>query len=1356
MSDARPPPAKPHRRTGKILLLVAGGLVALPLCAIALVLGAANTGAGQRLIEGQVAVLTGGQVTLRGLSGRFPDALRLAHGELHDAKGVWLSLDGVVLNWSPLALIGGTARIQDLTAGHVALTRLPVPAVSARPAPTSQGSFSLPVTVELRALHVARLDLGASLAGEMSASRIDGAGTFRSVADARLKLAIDRLDSPGTYRLDAAVSRLSIAAHLRAIEPPNGLLGGLARLPALGALDVTAAIDGPRHAERTDVKILAGKLTAISAGTIDLVGDSLALDVGASAPAMSPRPNISWAGLTLKAHMRGAFTSPDIAAHALVQDFAGGGASFATLTLDATGSKGPVDAHAVLTGLIIAGAKPELFAASPLDLTAHADVAKPDIPFRFGLRHSLLTADGSGHAGGDVAVSLHTDVPDLAPLAAIGHVDIRGRTDATASLAMHGDTTDVTLDGAADFLPGSQAPVAGLLGHTVYGATARLAGEDFSVTRAFLDGKAAHASVTGTDTGTGLAMAWRVGLTDLAALSPRLLGALQATGRIDGPRSGLAVQAEITGDIGTKSIRKSPVSITVNAQDLPNRPEGSIEASGSFAGSPLRLSATLNQLVDSGMHAGISKATWKSFSANADMVLAQGATVPSGKFAARMTRLADLAPVVGRAIAGTVTLEATSQTEGTHIAQFAMRGSGISAAGAGIDRLALAGTLRDPAAASRSLSLVLTADGLSASATTGSAKLTANGTLDALKIGATGALLVSGDPVTLSAQALVNAPGKIVTLQRVSADAKGEALRLLAPARIGFGDTVGVDRLRLSLGQATFEAAGRISPTLDFSASLRNVTPDLARPFAPSLSAAGVLTADARLTGTLAAPSGNLRVQAAGLRIRSGPGASLPAGNLLATASLGGGVATITAHAAAGPKLSVSASGNAPLQAGGALRVHTSGRFDLTLLDPILGATGKRAAGNLVLNADASGTFATPRIDGALTLTKGEVQDFVQGIRMTDIDAHLTEAGDTLQIQTFTAKAAPGTVSLDGSIGVLAPGLPIDIHVHARNARPLASDLLTATLDADLSIHGQAQTGLDASGKITVRRADINIPNSLPPNVAVLNVRRPGQKPAPPASATASAAVNLDLILSAPQNIFVRGHGLDAELGGRITIAGSSVAPQIGGGFQLRRGDISVAGTTLNFSKGQVGFDGTGVTGKIDPTLNFTADSTSGGVTATLAVTGYADAPKITLSSVPDLPQDEVLAHLLFGQSMKDLTAIQIAQIASALAELSGVTNGDPLAWARKRLGLDRLSVSAGAGTTTGATVEAGRYVAPGVYVGAKQSTSGGYTAANVQIDLTKRLKATAQLASGGGNVQGATPENDPGSSIGLSYQFDY
>jgi translocation and assembly module TamB len=238
--------------------------------------------------------------------------------------------------------------------------------------------------------------------------------------------------------------------------------------------------------------------------------------------------------------------------------------------------------------------------------------------------------------------------------------------------------------------------------------------------------------------------------------------------------------------------------------------------------------------------------------------------------------------------------------------------------------------------------------------------------------------------------------------------------------------------------------------------------------------------------------------------------------------------------------------------------------------------------------------------------------------------------------------------------------------------------------------------------------------------------------------------------------VFVRGRGLDAETGGELHVTGTSAAPQIAGGFDMRRGTFDLGGSSLRFTSGKVSFNGTGLSQKIDPTLDFVAESTSNNITAKLTVTGYADAPRIALTSTPDLPQDEILARLLFGTSAKDLTPLQLAQIASAIAAISGV-GGDglnPLAAVQKSLGLDRLST--GSTPTGGTTVEAGRYVSERVYVGAKQNTQGG-TQAQVQVDLTKNLKLQATLGMGGTvPVQGTTPDNDPGSSVGFSYQFEY
>jgi translocation and assembly module TamB len=334
--------------------------------------------------------------------------------------------------------------------------------------------------------------------------------------------------------------------------------------------------------------------------------------------------------------------------------------------------------------------------------------------------------------------------------------------------------------------------------------------------------------------------------------------------------------------------------------------------------------------------------------------------------------------------------------------------------------------------------------------------------------------------------------------------------------------------------------------------------------------------------------------------------------------------------------------------------------------------------------------------------------------------------------------------------------MPVDITIAARDARPVSSDLLTADLDMDLRVRGAARSKIDAVGRVHVKHADINIPGGLPPEVAVLDVRRPGEKRAPPPEEPA-LVVGLDVEVDAPRAVFVRGRGLDAEMGGKLHVGGTAAAPEISGGFALRQGTFDLAGTKLKFVRGDVGFSGAGVQRRLDPTINLAAETAAAGVTAKLGVTGFASAPQIALSSTPELPQDEVLSRLLFGKILKELTPMQVVQIAQAVNTLRGGGGGglNPLAKVKKRLGLDQLSVSGGGEGQSGPSVEAGRYVSERVSVGVRQSTSGN-TQARVQVDLTRRLKAETTVGSGGGTLQGTTPESSPGTSVGLVYQVEY
>jgi translocation and assembly module TamB len=1337
------------RRAAKSLGWIVGVLIGIPVLLAVAVLVGANVDPGRRLIERLTPQLTGDVVRLSGISGRFPEALRIAHIEVRDKVGAYVTVTDAALDWSPLALLRGVASVDLLSAANVTVARLPVSSGS-----SSGSTFSVPLRVDVRQLRIGALAVARPVAGVAATlaveghARIDVLRDLPDIAaqdDAAIVLALR--DGSARYDIDAAIAPGGNHAVVTVDEPQGGLIGNLAALPAIGAIAARLTVDGPRDALATQLGVTAGGLKADARGTVDAVHQAADLTLTASAPAMAPSPDLSWRAVALDAQVQGPFTRPHARAKLHVATLAAAGAAIQAIDATVDGDAGAVSLRGSIAGLRLPGPKPDLFAAAPIDLQADARLDTPDRPVRFKISHPLLTAEGTAETGGTPTVQATLTLPDFAPFAAAGGIALAGHGALTLHATQADGATQMQADGTVG-ITGGLSPVPGLVGDAAtIGAAATLRGSDITIDRLALNGRTLQLSAKGSLANNQAAADATVALSDLSVLAPQLAGALSVTAHAAGPTDALAAHAELSGHVAARGFESGPLTATLDATGLPNAPAGTLAAQGSLIGAPLDLALAARRQ-DGALSVTIDRATWKSFSAGGAVALPAGQTVPQGQVHLAMTRLEDLAPLVGQRIAGSLTaaLDATADRAKLDLEA---RGAGLPGT-ASAGRATLAMTVDQPAT-HPVVDATLAIDGFAASGVAGSARMQVRGPQDALAIRLDANLpVLDGGPASLSGAATVDAAGDTATLSALQAAWKGETLRLLGPARIGFGGGVSVDRLRMGLRQAVLDVSGKVSPTLDLTASLRNLPADIAAVVAPELAADGTLRADARLTGPTARPSGTVSLAATGLKLRSGPGRALPAASVTAKAALSGGSATVDAAVTAGTtRLTVT--GRAPLGPG-TLDLRAGGALDLAILDPILAADARRVRGRVALDATVGGTLAAPALAGTLRLTDGDVQDFAQGLHLSAMTATLRAQGETVRIEQFHAAAGPGTITAGGTIGVLAPDIPVDLTLTARNARPLASDLLTATLNADLTLRGQALGAMTIGGTVFIERADIRIPERLPSSVPVLNVRLPNAKPPPPPAPP--PAIAIDVAVAAPEQIFVRGRGLDAELGGRIHLQGTLANLQPSGGFELRRGTFSLAGQTLNFTKGEVSFIGDGLT---DPSLDFVANATNGAVLATLEIAGTARAPKIILSSSPELPQDEVLAQLLFGKSASSLGPFELAQIAAALASLTGVAPGaaDPLGSVRQALGLDRLSIGSNAAGSP--ALQAGRYISRRVYVGVQQGVSGN-TQAQVQVDLLKGLKLQGTVGSGGTPTGSQTidPSNDPGSSVGLTYQFEY
>jgi translocation and assembly module TamB len=1317
-------------------------LIAVPLVLVAGVLIGANTDPGRHLIERETASLTGGMVRISGLSGRFPDALRVAQAQVSDASGVYVTLDDVVLDWSPLALLQREALVDRVTAARIALTRLPVS--SSGSSSSGGGSSQLPVKVVVRQLEVPQVEVAAAVAGTASVLSVAGVVTLDTLTTGQGQVTID--GAGGRYTLEGAVDAQTIRATLAVREPAHGLIASVAKLPDLGAIAVDARLDGPRDAVATGVTVSAGPLRAAAKGSVDLTHEAANMTVSAQAPAMSPSPDVAWQSVDIQAKVVGPFTRPDATGSVRIDDLKAAGAVIAALRADLSGNAGLVTLHAQADGLHLPGSQADLLANAPLLLDATARLDAPARPVTFALHHPLLEVAGSTDTAGPIQAQMTVTVPDLAPFAAGSGVAVQGRTALTLHAAQTGDTTAITAQGSVSMTDGP-APAPALLGtHTKLEAAATLKGQNVTVSKLTLNGRAIDVNASGSYANKVLAVSWGVGLTDLSALQASLKGRLDATGRVGGMLDDLSVAADLTGEVAGAGYQSGQLTAHVEASGLPAAPQATVTAQGSLLGAPLDL-ALAGSRRDGAIQVTINRAAWKSARAEGRVALAAGASIPTGQVSVSMGRLADLSPLLGRALTGSIEakLDADDRT-----AKLTASGKGVGLPGvASIASLGLDATVADPMGR-RVVDATLSVGNAKASGYGGSARLTARGPIDAVAVALNASSPdLAGSAARVETVGTLDALGRTLRLASLQAVWKQQTLRLLAPMRIGFADGVSVDRLRLGLRQAELEVAGKAGSTLDLTAHL-TLPADLAALFSPAYAANGMVTADARITGTTARPAGTVRLTATGVKLRNGPGSALPAASLTAGLMLEGVAARVDVHLVAG-RSHVTVLGRAPLSATGALDLHTDGLLDLAMLDPLLAAGGEQARGQVSLNAAIGGTVKAPAVSGSATLVGGDIQDIPLGVHLTDVAALVEGTGSSIRLTRLSAKAGPGTIGGSGSIE-LGGAMPVDLRVTADNARPLSSDLLTALIDLRLTVQGELAGAMRAAGTVHVRRADIRVPDKLPSSVAVIPVRTYGvpQPKAPPPAKPIDLA--LAVTLDAPEQIFIRGRGLDAELGGKVVIGGTLAAPQPTGGLTLRRGTLSLAGQTLTFTKGDIDFTGAGLA---DPGITLVAQNVTSAMTATLTVSGSARDPKILLSSVPDAPQDEILAQLLFNASTAKLSPFQMAEIAAALASLSGATSGvgDPLSSVRSSLGLDRLSV--GSDSTGNPTLEAGRYVARGVYVGAKQSASGGGTQATVSVDLAKGLKLETTAGSGTSTATGATGSQD-GASVGLTYQFQY
>ena len=576
-------------------------------------------------------------------------------------------------------------------------------------------------------------------------------------------------------------------------------------------------------------------------------------------------------------------------------------------------------------------------------------------------------------------------------------------------------------------------------------------------------------------------------------------------------------------------------------------------------------------------------------------------------------------------------------------------------------------------------------------------------------------------------------------------------------------------------GQVTGNGARR-GGALSLQLAARNLSVASAGRLAGYKDVAGTVTLDVAAGGTLAAPQGRFTLAARNLRLALPKQQRLPTLGIDLGGTWNGREMTLNGRVSGlqgeaidlggSLPLALTPAGNITVPPHGRLALRLQGSGELANLADLLPLGEDRVTGRFALDAAINGTVAAPSAGGRLTITDGRYENFATGAVLSRLQVDIAGDRDRVTLRSFSAAdAAGGTLTAQGGL-VLAGAAPsIDMRATLQRFRVAARNDTVVTASGTASVAG-AVASPKVTAQLTVDQGDIAIPDTLPPSVARLKVVEiHSRAPIAPASRKPEAAkkaeapvlpATLDIEIGVPGRVFVRGRGLDSEWRGRLKIAGTSAAPQIVGALGIQRGTFDFLGKTFRITTGRLTLDGSA---RLDPVLDIVAEVVSGDVTAQVLVRGPVSAPTIALTSNPVMPQDEILARVLFNRSVGQITAAEGIQVAQAAAALAG---GGPgvLDRLRGRLGLDRLvfgsapagsassnlnPAAGGSATASGsAALSGGKYVTEGVYVGATQGLTPQSSKVTVEIEVRPHVTVQTDVSQAGGT------------GIGLNYKYDY
>lgn len=538
----------------------------------------------------------------------------------------------------------------------------------------------------------------------------------------------------------------------------------------------------------------------------------------------------------------------------------------------------------------------------------------------------------------------------------------------------------------------------------------------------------------------------------------------------------------------------------------------------------------------------------------------------------------------------------------------------------------------------------------------------------------------------------------------------------------------------LRFGPATLRSKGNVSPErADISADLTDFDPAVLRPLLPGLPSAD-LGALLRVQGSPSEPDAHLRLEAKTIRLDAPDMGQLPDLEATADLRLQGGVLKAETSLASNSGIQLNGRLSSPVAINllaprflpdTSLSGQLAGRAKLLLLPRLLQLDDQSMDGDCDLDFRLAGTWENPEFMGSAQVQGARYENFRSGTILERVNVDAKADGQVLTLKMNATDGGKGTAEAVGQVDLLTFRHIFDVFLNAFQL--IRQDLAQSTAKGGLRLQGNLDGG-ELLGTMTLDPTTIRLPSKLPADLARIEVQEINTK-APPQIRRQTASdylLALDLNVAIPARMTVEGRGLESEWSGNLRVGGNHVQPVISGEMNLVRGKFDFLDRVFELTQGSVLLGGENPP---SPFLEVLGETQILDNLIQVRISGPARDFRLSLTSVPALPQDELLAMILFGRSLRQISPLQAVRLAQAAAEMTGLGGATPdfLDSIKSSLGLQEVDVTRDDQDNT--AVGIGGYVGGKYYVRTQSSVS-GQDRTRVEIQITPKISVETEVGS--------------------------